>query len=95
MLAVSVEGMVVSVSEGTEIGGVGKSINIHVFGAKQTVNIEIISEDNELVGELEFPASKEGEINQPWIIPKETEPGTYTIKASDAFNSAETTYVIQ
>ena len=44
---------------------------------------------------LEFPASNEGEINQPWVIPPDTEPGTYTIRATDAYNTAETTYEIQ
>ena len=37
----------------------------------------------------------EGEINQPWIIPKDTEPGTYTITAKDAFNSAEAVFEIK
>ena len=44
---------------------------------------------------LEFPSSSTGEINQPWIIPKDIEPGTYTIKAEDAFNNAETTFEIK
>ena len=62
---------------------------------KNTVVIEIIAEDGEIIEELSFPASNEGEINQPWIIPRETEPGTYTIKVADAFNDAETTFEIQ
>jgi hypothetical protein len=66
-----------------------------VFGASQTTEIEIVSEDGEIIEELSFPASGDGEINQPWIIPKDTEPGTYTIKVSDAINSAETTFEIQ
>jgi len=65
------------------------------LGHHKTVEIEIIAEDGEIIEELSFPASGDGEINQPWIVPKETEPGTYTIKASDAVNSAETTFEIQ
>ncbi|MFB5625952.1 MAG: biofilm-associated protein, partial [Nitrosopumilus sp.] len=95
VLAVAQEGMTVSVEEGQEIPGYGKTVNIHVFGASQTVEIEIIAEDGEVIQELSFPASGDGEINQPWIIPKDTEPGTYTIKVSDAFNNAETTFEIQ
>ncbi|HSG84617.1 MAG TPA: biofilm-associated protein, partial [Nitrosopumilus sp.] len=93
--AVVQEGMIVSVEEGQEIPGYGKTVNIHVFGASQTVEIEIIAEDGEVIQELSFPASGDGEINQPWIIPKDTEPGTYTIKVSDAYNNAETTFEIQ
>ena len=88
-------GMTVEVGEGQEIPGYGKTINIHVFGASQTVEIEIVAEDGEIIEELSFPASGDGEINQPWIVPKDTEPGTYTIKASDATHSAETTFEIQ
>ena len=82
------------ISEGIEIPGVGKSINIKVIGAKSTVEFEIIAEDGEVIGTLEFPASSEGEINQPWIIPKDIVPGTYTIRATDPFDSAETTFVV-
>ena len=93
--AVEQEGMIVSIEEGESFGGVGKTMNIHVFGGAQTVTIKIIAEDGEVITQLEFPASNEGEINQPWIIPKDTEPGTYTITAEDAFNSAEATFEIK
>ncbi len=95
VLATSIEGIVVSVVEGQEIPGYGQTVNISVFGAQQTVSIEIFAEDGEIIEELSFPASSQGEISQPWVIPKDTEPGTYTIKVEDAFNSAETTFVIE
>jgi len=95
VLGVIQEGMVVVVDEGKAIPGFGKTINIHVYGAAQTVQIEIIDQSGKVIEELSFPASKSGEINQPWIVPQDTEPGTYTIKASDALKSAETTYKIQ
>ena len=95
ILALVEEGMIVVVTEGQEIVGIGKSVSIQVFGAKSLVDIEIVAEDGEIIGELAFPASGTGEINQPWIIPPETEPGTYTIKVSDAFNSVETTFEIK
>ncbi len=93
--AINQDGMVVQVEEGQDIPGYGKTINIHVIGAKQTVTIEIRTDNGEIIEELVFPASTEGEINQPWIIPKDTEPGTYTIRATDAFNTAETEFEIQ
>lgn len=92
--AVQKEGMIIEISEGIEIPTVGKSINIKVIGAKSTVEFEIIAEDGEVIETLEFPASSKGEINQPWIIPKDTTPGTYTIRATDPFDSAETTFVV-
>jgi len=95
VLATSTEGMVVTVEEGQEIPGYGKTMNILVSGGQQTISIEIIAEDGEIIEELSFPASSQGEINQPWVIPKDTEPGTYTIKVEDAFDSAEATFEIQ
>ncbi|MGB0855696.1 MAG: biofilm-associated protein [Nitrosopumilus sp.] len=95
VLAVTIEGMVVSVTEGEKIGGIGESVNIQVFGARNSVVIEIINGDGEIIETLEFQASSKGEINQPWIIPKEMEHGTYTVKVKDAFNTAETIFEIQ
>ncbi|MCV0431767.1 biofilm-associated protein [Nitrosopumilus sp.] len=95
VLATSTEGMVVLVEDGPNYPGVGKSKNIIVHGGQQTVSIEIIAEDDEIIDKLSFPASAQGEIKQPWIIPKDTEPGTYTIRVEDAFNTAESTFQIQ
>jgi hypothetical protein len=95
VLAVSLDGMIVTVEEGIEIPGIGESKNILVFGGQQTVAIEIVAEDGEIIEELSFVATQDGDINQTWIIPKDTEPGTYTVKVEDAFNSAETTFVIE
>ena len=89
------DGMIVTVEEGIEVGGVGKTISIKVNGAQQTVEIEIVAEDGEIIETLSFPASDQGAIDLPWLIPKDTEPGLYTISVTDAFNSAETTYLLE
>ncbi len=89
------EGIQVSIGEIVTLGVVGETITIKVIGAQQTVVIEIIAEDGEIIETLSFQASSQGEINQPWIIPKETEPGIYTVKVADAFDSAETTFEYQ
>ncbi len=91
----TIEGLVITVQEGEQIPGVGKTITIKVLGAKQLVTIEIVSEEGEIIEELSFPASDEGKLIQPWIIPPETEPGTYTFKVADAFNTAETTFELK
>ena len=94
VIATALEGVQITVEEGINIPGVGDSMQIKIVGVSQTTAIEIISADGQVIDSLEFVASSGGEINQPWIIPKDTEPGTYTIKVSDAFTSAESTFVI-
>jgi len=89
------EGLVISVVQGIEIPGFGKSLDIKVINALQTVKIEIISSSGKVIDTLTFPASGKGEIKQPWFIPKDTIPGTYTFKAKDAQNTAETTFIIK
>ena len=90
-----IEGLAIFVEEDQQIPGVGKTVEIRVLGAEQLVTIDIISDEGEIIEELSFPASDEGQVIQPWIIPPGTEPGTYTFKASDAFNSAETTFEVK
>jgi hypothetical protein len=89
------EGLVVTVNQGMEFPGGMKSINIKVINAVQTVQIKIISPNGDEIETLSFPASSKGEIKQPWLIPKGTLPGTYTIKVKDAQNAAETTFDIK
>jgi len=91
---VKVEGLMIMVEAGERIPTLGKSLTIRVLGAEQTVTINILNDEGDIIEELKFPASKEGKVIQPWFIPPGTEPGTYTFKAKDAYNSAETTYTI-
>lgn len=93
--ALKMEGLVISVADAQQIPGVGKTVTIKVQGAEQLVVIEIISDEEDVIEELRFPASDEGNVIQPWIIPPGTEPGVYTFKAKDAFNTAETTYEVK
>ena len=88
------EGMIVFVQGIDTIPGIGEIVNIRILGAAQSVVIDIFSEDEELVGHLEFVATDAGEVSTPWPVPKELPPGTYTIKASDQFNSAETSFTL-
>lgn len=89
------EGMAVVVEEGQNIPGLGDTITIKVFGAKQNVKIEIIAEDGEVIGTLDGVITKSGEIVQLWGIPPNTEPGIYTIKVTNPTNSAETTFEVK
>ena len=94
VLGITEHGMLVSVEFIPKLDGVNDFINIHVVGAANSVEINIIADDGEIIEPLSFPASQDGIIDQPWKIPKDIEPGTYTIKVEDAFNSAETTFDI-
>ncbi len=92
----TIEGMTVSVELGEKIASTGaKTLQIKVFGAEQNVRIKIVSESGKVIGELDGVITSTGIVNQIWPIPKETEPGTYTIKVSNASDLAETTYKIQ
>jgi hypothetical protein len=94
VLATLQEGIQVFVGD-SETVGIHKIITIKVIGAQQTVEIEIIAEDGEIIDTLSFQASSQGEIIQPWIIDDQMKPGIYTLKVKDAFDSAETTFKFQ
>jgi hypothetical protein len=89
------EGLVVTVNQGIEIPGFGKSIDIKVVNAIQTVQIEIIASNGNVIETLSFPPTSKGEIKQPWFIPQGTASGTYTVKAKDGQNTAQTTFDIK
>jgi hypothetical protein len=88
-------GMVVFVESIETIPGIGELVNIRVVGAAQTTIIIIIAEDGEEVGHLEFIATDAGDIATPWPVPKDTPPGVYTIKVSDAYTTAQVTFVLE
>jgi hypothetical protein len=87
-------GLTVTTSQGIEIPGFGKSIEIKVENADQIVQIEITSHSGNIIDTLSFPASGKGEIKQPWFIPKDTVPGIYTIKVKNGQNTAQTTFEV-
>ncbi len=88
-------GMIVTATEGESYLGNESTLIIKVFGAKSNAEIEIISGDGEVLVILDGKVTKEGKIEQKWIIPKQTEPGLYTIKVTNPTDSAETTFEIQ
>ena len=57
--------------------------------------IEITSSDGEMIDELRFSSKSSGEFSTIWSVPKDTPPGTYTIKATSVNESAETTLVLE
>jgi uncharacterized protein YfaS (alpha-2-macroglobulin family) len=95
VISTSEEGMVVTIKEDQEIATIGNIITIEVSGAQQTVEIEIKSSNGDIIDTLTFLASSQGEINLPWIIPKDVEPGIYTVTVNDPHNSSQTTFEIK
>ena len=90
----AIEGMIVEIRESTLPASHGKSVNIHIFGARQNVEMTILSIDGQEVAKLKGTSTRDGEINQPWPIPKEIVPGEYIIRVTDGIDSAETTFII-
>lgn len=83
----------VSVEKGDTIPTVGTVITILVTGANGSATIEIMTDTGEVIKTLKgVLVSNQGVINLPWIIPKDIEPGIYTVRVIDAFDSAETTF---
>jgi hypothetical protein len=86
------EGMVVKTTERIIAGDLLR-IDI-VASHKTSIQIEISNEEGENVQELMCNTTKEFKCETFWSTPKDTIPGTYTIKAYDAISSNETTFKV-
>ena len=73
----------------------GTLVTINGFGAVGTVVIEITSSEGEMMPELRFSSKSSGEFSTIWSVPKDTPPGTYTIKATSVNESAENTFELE
>jgi len=89
------EGITIDISEIEKLDGVNDYITFTISGVAQTTEITISDSNGKIIERTEFPASGGGKINQPWALPEDIVPGTYTIKVSDAKSFAETTFVIE
>ena len=86
------EGMIVKTTE-RSIAGDLLRIDI-VASHKTSIQIEIFNDEEKKVQELMCNTTKEFKCETFWSIPKDTIPGTYTIKAYDAISSSETTFKV-
>jgi hypothetical protein len=62
---------------------------------KTSVTIKIIDIDGEVISDLGCSTTKKFVCETFWSVPKNTIPGTYTIKVNDAISSNETTFEIK
>ena len=86
------EGMSIKANEKVEQGSL---LEMQITTTKKTsVIIEITDVDGEQVQKLTCITTKEFKCESFWSVPKDTIPGTYTVKAFDTASSAETTFEV-
>lgn len=87
-----VKGMTVKATEEVKVGNL---LEIDILTSHKTSIIIEISDMNEnIVQKMTCNTTKEFKCETFWSVPKDTIPGTYTIKAYDPINSDETTFEI-
>ena len=86
------EGMELKIDEEIVVGDLFK---MQITTSKKTsIVIEIFDIEKNQVQKLTCITTKEFKCESFWSIPKDTIPGTYTIKAYDTINSTEATFEI-
>ena len=86
------DGMKLKIAEEITVGDLFK---IQITTSKKTsIIIEIFDMEENQVQKLTCITTKEFKCESFWSIPKDTIPGTYTIKAHDTINSTEATFEI-
>ena len=86
------EGMTIKANEKVEQGNL---LEMQITATKKTsIIIQIIDMDGKQVQELTCITTKEFKCESFWSTPKDTIPGTYTLKAFDTTASSETTFEV-
>jgi len=74
---------------------VGDLLKIWISASHKTsIIIEIVNDEGDNVQKLSCTTTKEFKCETFWSVPKDTIPGTYTVKAYDPISSSETTFRI-
>ena len=89
----TLEGMAVKTAEEVKLGELLK-ISI-IASHKTSIIIKITDMDGQDMADLGCTTTKEFVCETFWSVPKNTIPGTYTIKVNDAISSNETTFEIK
>ena len=86
------QGMAIQATEKVSIGDL---LKIKISASHKTsIIIEIIDTEGNKLEEITCNTTKEFKCETFWSIPKNTIPGTYTIKSYDAISSSETTFEV-
>ena len=92
VLSATEEGMSLKVNDKVIAGDI---LEMSIVASKKTsIIIEISDDDGNKIQELTCNTTKEFKCQPFWSIPKDTVPGTYTIKAYDSISSTETKFEI-
>jgi hypothetical protein len=75
----------------------GKIVTLKGYGAAvtQQILITIFSEDDKEIVELRIFSTGVGDFSTIWLLDRDISPGTYTIKAKDALNETEITFLLE
>ena len=88
----TIEGMELKVDEEVTVGDLFK---MQITTSKKTsIVIEISNIEGDQIQKLTCITTKEFKCESFWSIPKDTIPGTYTVKAYDTISSTESTFEI-
>jgi hypothetical protein len=92
MVLSGINGMELKIDEEVIIGDLFK---MQITASKKTsVEIEILDIEGEQVQKMSCITTKEFKCESFWSVPKDTIPGTYTVKAYDTISSTEATFMI-
>lgn len=72
----------------------GNVIEFIVSGADGPLLGSVTDGDGEVITSIKFPRTSEGQITQPWIIPRGLAPDTYTITVSGGNGSASAEFSV-
>jgi hypothetical protein len=91
------EGIVIKVTEDLEIPGVGKYIKIGITTTqKLAITIEIINQNGKIIDNtLTCTTTADFKCEILWSIPKDSLPGTYTVKVNDTIRTEQTTFEVK
>jgi hypothetical protein len=86
------DGMTIKVAEEVKVG---ELLKMSISASKKTsIIIEILDDEGNQIQQLTCSTTKEFKCQPFWSVPKNTIPGTYTIKAYDSISSSETAFKV-
>ena len=90
------KGLGVKIGEPTSIPGIGTNVKIMIQSTyKSSIQIQIINSNQMVIDKLNCNTTSEFKCEIFWTIPQDIIPGTYTVKADNVLDSAETQLIIK
>ena len=90
------KGLGVKIGETTNIPGIGTNVKIMIQSTyKSSIQIQIINSNQMVIDNLNCNTTSEFKCEVFWTIPQDIIPGTYTVKADNVIDFAETQLIIK